>query len=584
MINGTIDKVRTRLLVSVAFEAAVALICTGGCAAQTSQSGSASVPRPTHIVVSVPQTTTNDVSQSWSSLAHRIEETARNRGKSKNDIRFALSQEQSLHDQATHLRTLAQNSAKPQPQDDLQAEHLGHNDLLLFAPAVHWQAGSIFTPLVSPTKVPSSLACTTQKSSQTQDNSSSTSTKTGRIKQQKAAKEQNQQQNRNSELLAITQDSSCSQIAADVSTISSSLATLKKNHVAVVAIGTMIGTTPPDLLIRTPNPYEIGEKEASHLVDKIQLQKSTDSTPQGVLLLLPSSDRLVPQLRGTNAGQSQTRLPVATHEYLRGALHVLKPYFTNGSAYNAFDISLTEANDPEWTHLLVSPDSPDADTTVQQIFDTCRKQILSISHTGNSGGGPLDQNHLLGRLSHIVLGTGDTIPLSGIVAGNDSVADLTVSELKSRGYAGSASDINPEVTLGGILTTIGRSPDLSKKKVPSPTISGDASSSVSARMWPVVIGFGARGKNASYVTTGQQWATGIVDEKKLATIVTRVIANVAHHDTLFKDIKTHAEKMTYTSKPRSIRVVQTPLLFADDTNLKLLLVDGGYISAADAGI
>ncbi len=352
----------------------------------------------------------------------------------------------------------------------------------------------------------------------------------------------------------------------------------------MVFLGTGIGTTAPDAAVRTASAYEIGQSAAANLVQKIRLSDATKQNPRAILLLLPSDEDLQSQISTTGLKQTRQALPTATYDYLRGVLDVLSPYFSSGVAYNAYDIHLTDADSHKWADLVVPTDANDASSRIQHIFDTCRKQILAASQSGSDSQGPLGQDHLLGRLSHVVLGTGDAVPLAGVMTGNDALAKLTISELTARGYTGSASDINPQVTLGSILGTIGHSPDLIRGRVPDPASSSDGMSTASASAWPIVVGFGGSSQTAPSVANGQEWATGVVDQNRLSDTLVTIVRNCSRGKSLLTGLTSTTARLTATSTKKTVPVTDYATVFVDDSTLKSVLVDDGYISAADAGI
>ena len=58
--------------------------------------------------------------------------------------------------------------------------------------------------------------------------------------------------------------------------------------------------------------------------------------------------------------------------------------------------------------------------------------------------------------------------IDGIIAMNDYIASEVVTELDDLGYTGSAADINPQITISGIVGNITGKKDLSRSDVPDP--------------------------------------------------------------------------------------------------------------------
>ena len=95
------------------------------------------------------------------------------------------------------------------------------------------------------------------------------------------------------------------------------------------------------------------------------------------------------------------------------------------------------------------------------------------------------------------------------------------------GYTGSAADINPSITLPGIVGNITGKQDLHRKKVPDPIkapendgdAANDGSASEKARdtQWPIITGYGAYVDELPQLVSGHQWMTAVEDRKGAAT-------------------------------------------------------------------
>lgn len=59
--------------------------------------------------------------------------------------------------------------------------------------------------------------------------------------------------------------------------------------------------------------------------------------------------------------------------------------------------------------------------------------------------------------------------IDGIIACNDFVADSVIAELTDLAYTGSAADVNPSITISGIMDNIAGKHDLKKKPSPIPS-------------------------------------------------------------------------------------------------------------------
>ena len=576
----------THFRIPIALLAVSVLLLGGGCGSASTDADGQQGTDPVRVVLSIPSDRDgiNPSSNSWSSLARRISDDIKEDAGTA--ARLTLSQSRSLHDQASYLRSLASasKSAQAAPQAEQSDKDgvpvLSSRDLLLFAPAVTRPVSSLFSPLASPASTASSVLCPAGADSSSAD--SQGAAQTARQKQRQKAL-----QKQASNAVSAANDKDCSQIATDTRTISHALSALKKNKVRIVFIGSGIGATAPDAVLRTASARRLGHEEAENLVKKLNLRQATTTNPRAILILLPSDEDSQDALSAGSTGSATSGtqgLTATARDYLSGVLEVLGPYFTSGVAYNAYDISLTSADSDKWADLVVPTDADDASDRVQDIFDVCRRQILDASRSSGSDDSPLSQDRLLGRLSHAVLGTGDAFPLSGVLAGNDALASLVVSELSSRGYTGSASDINPQVELGTILGTIGHSPDLAKNRVPDPASASGGMDTASASAWPIVVGFGGSSDSAPSVANGRQWATGVVDEKSLASKAARLVRNLGAGTSLTGGLATTKQPAGTTAESGTVPTTSFTTVFVDESNLKSVLVDGGYISAADAGI
>ncbi len=65
------------------------------------------------------------------------------------------------------------------------------------------------------------------------------------------------------------------------------------------------------------------------------------------------------------------------------------------------------------------------------------------------------------------LGQSTLTRIDGIITMNDYIASEVVKELDNLGYTGSAADINPQITISGIVGITGKK-DLSRDAVPDP--------------------------------------------------------------------------------------------------------------------
>lgn len=116
---------------------------------------------------------------------------------------------------------------------------------------------------------------------------------------------------------------------------------------------------------------------------------------------------------------------------------MLQPYFKKGTAYSPSGLLTADTTDGQWESVAFKIDK---DSRITDEITNRLKQKDSASHTR----------------------------IDGIIAMNDYVASGVVDALDHLGYTGSAADINPSITLPGIVGNITGKQDLHRKKVPDP--------------------------------------------------------------------------------------------------------------------
>ena len=142
--------------------------------------------------------------------------------------------------------------------------------------------------------------------------------------------------------------------------------------------------------------------------------------------------------------------------------------------------------------------------------------------------------------------------IDGIITMNDYIASEVVKELDDLGYTGSAADINPQITISGIVGNITGKKDLSRDAVPDPIKSPENDN-----------------------------ANGMEDRQTIATDIAQACAK------LNKDEALNSMPSIRNSEVGGVKKIPTisePLLAVSASNLKSALIDPGYISLADAGL
>ena len=174
---------------------------------------------------------------------------------------------------------------------------------------------------------------------------------------------------------------------------------------------------------------------------------------------------------------------------------MLQPYFKKGTAYSPSGLLTADTTDGQWKSVAfeINKDSRITDEITNRL-----KRKDSASHTR----------------------------IDGIIAMNDYVASGVVDALDHLGYTGSAADINPSITLPGIVGNITGKQDLHRKKVPDPIKApendGDATNDGSAserpgHAVPIITGYGAYVDELPQLVSGHQWMTAVEDRKGAAT-------------------------------------------------------------------
>ena len=177
--------------------------------------------------------------------------------------------------------------------------------------------------------------------------------------------------------------------------------------------------------------------------------------------------------------------------------------------------------------------------------------------------------------------------VDGIIAMNDYVASSVIGQLSSLGYVGTSADINPSISISGIVGNIAGRKDLAKQPVPDPIKApeesdddtGDDIERMNSR-WPIVTGYGAYLDIIPRIVDGQQWMTALEDRVAISDDVARICARLDADESL-DDLEGIGTTDINGSK---VPTLTEPLLAVSAGNLKETLIDPGYITLADAGL
>ncbi len=331
----------------------------------------------------------------------------------------------------------------------------------------------------------------------------------------------------------------------------SALQLAKQSGIHVILIANTIQGFTPNVFVRCSTPEQIGQLQANMLVSKLDLETASSSNPKAIEVLIPYSSALSDS--DMDLGKQFAK------EAFKGIWKVLQPYYAQGKVYSPSSMLTGDSAEDDWTEVAFNTDE---DIQVSQVIE----QRLPVKKT--------EEGWVCTRID-------------GIIAMNDVSATQVTEQLANLGYSGSAADINPSITISGILGNIVGNKDLKRQAVPDPAQFADddtPSSSTTDRnnRWPIVTGFGAYVDNLPQLVNGKQWMTGLEDREALANDIAETVLHINRDESL--------ENIDYISKGSvdgitgKVRIIHENLLAVSASNLKTTLIDTGYISMADAGL
>ena len=241
----------------------------------------------------------------------------------------------------------------------------------------------------------------------------------------------------------------------------------------------------------------------------------------------------------------------------RGVWNVLAPYFQDGRALSPSGLLTAETTADDWRSVA---------------FDASDEDAIAAELTQRLGMDDADAGHTR---------------VDGIIAMNDYVASSVIGQLSSLGYVGTSADINPSISISGIVGNIAGRKDLAKQPVPDPIKApeesdddtGDDIERMNSR-WPIVTGYGAYLDIIPRIVDGQQWMTALEDRVAISDDVARICARLDADESL-DDLEGIGTTDINGSK---VPTLTEPLLAVSAGNLKETLIDPGYITLADAGL
>ena len=331
----------------------------------------------------------------------------------------------------------------------------------------------------------------------------------------------------------------------------------------VILVASSIQGFTPNMLVTMSTAREIGQIQAKQLVSKLALTTASRDNPKHIEVLLPYQKR-----NGDGSATDHTFVSQA----FAGIWEVLGPYFKDGRVVSPSDTLDGRSTADDWR---------------QVAFDAAKESDVEQEMNRRLGtGGSEDHGHTR---------------IDGVLAMNDFIASGVITTLSRLGYTGSAADINPEISISGIVSNITGRRDLPKRQVPDPERAPRTESSgntgktrgedredsdestaesgeSTAAAWPIVTGFGGYIGNIPQIVNGQQWMTAIEDRKNTASRIAEacIVLNAGRSLSSLKSL-------THTGTGET-PMLETDLLPVSASNLKSALIDSGYVSAADAGL
>ncbi|MBF1674568.1 MAG: substrate-binding domain-containing protein, partial [Scardovia wiggsiae] len=295
---------------------------------------------------------------------------------------------------------------------------------------------------------------------------------------------------------------------------------------------------------------DVGRVQAKQLVSKLKLSEASAKHPASIEILLP--------LVKDND---------FTKEIFQGIWDILGPYYASGSVYSPSGLLTKNSSAENWKNVTV--DSSDQSS----IADAVTARLAT--HNG----------HRHRRIN-------------GILAVNDNTAAGVIKALGRMGYTGSSADINPQISVGGVVRNLTGGTTVKRRPVPEPFVREDngadspADGSRNARetadypQWPIVTGFGAYLSSLPDIVNGKQWSTTFIDRKAYARDLAQICAFIAQDKSLGY-IASAMKNVSAGSRPSGTTksvTLDEPLLTISASNMKTILIDKGYIKATDADL
>lgn len=315
----------------------------------------------------------------------------------------------------------------------------------------------------------------------------------------------------------------------------------------ILVSNTLQGYT-PDVYAPMVTAEQIGKLQARELVNKLDLDKVTANSPKRIEVLLPYDTT------DDHGGEENTAF---TQSVFKGIWKMLGPYFKDGKAVSPSGTLDASSTASDWKSVA---------------FESAKAEQIKSTLAERLG---MDKN--------------DSHPtrIDGIISSNDYVAKNVADNLTKLGYSGSSNDINPSISISGIVDSITGKKDLERRVVPEPANASshddggykDSDEEKDAN-WPIITGYGAYISSMPNIVNGKQWMTAMENRNALAHDIARtcVSLNVAGKPSKLDFIT------STTVDGKKTPTIHEDILAISADNLKKTLIEPGYISLADAGL
>ena len=320
--------------------------------------------------------------------------------------------------------------------------------------------------------------------------------------------------------------------------------------IRTILFGNTVKGFTADIRVPMLTGRDVGRVQAKQLVSKLKLSEASAKHPASIEILLP---------------------PVKdndfTKETFRGIWDILGPYYASESVYSPSGLLTKNSSAKDWKN--VTADSSDHSSTADAV--TARL----ATHNG----------HRHRRIN-------------GILAVNDNTAAGVIKALGRMGYTGSSADINPQISVGGVVRNLTGGATVKRRPVPEPLVRDDradspadgsrnAQETADYPQWPIVTGFGAYLSSLPDIVNGKQWSTTFIDRKAYARDLAQICAFIAQDKSIgyiasaMKNVSEDSAESSGTTKSATL---DEPLLTISASNMKTILIDKGYIKATDADL